>query len=305
MGRQRARRTSNRLSDLQRKFVYDRNGNRSVDASGTNDIALRCLVNKEPTFCISELNRYFPRYSKDNRFVRDQDGDGSDDYSYDTAGRLLKDSTGKRFRYDSMGNLVGLEIEEKNVTRRFEIIRDAWNRIVGMTDLDTRLANFYIRDEEGRVLAEFSNRPAPKSAGRLLHAVSDAAGVVRTLVTEEAVLESFPVPIDFSVCIDILPGCNPSDKSTRVADVLVLSDRFVLDAVMGRYTTPIFPSLDKPVITLTSTNLYQWNALSEIESFPKLFRRAETPLDYFFSPPKRYNGREYFEITDMSPKKRW
>lgn len=305
MGRQRSRRTSNRFTDLRRGLIYDRNGNRSVEASRTNDISRRCLVDKKPTFCTAELSRYFPRYSKDNRFVRDQDGDGLDDYSYDTAGRLLKDSAGRRFRYDPSGNLVGLEIEEKNVTRRFEIIRDAWGRIVGVTDVAARHTDFYVRDAEGKVLAEFSNRPNRKSGGGLLHAVSNAAGVVRAMITEGAVLESFPIPSDSSVCIDIFPGCDSSDMASRVVDILVLSDRFALDAVMERYTTPTLTSVGKPIVTPTNSNLYQRNVFSEIESFSNLFRQAETPLDYFFSPPKRYNGREYFDITDMSPKNRW
>lgn len=305
MGRQRSRINWNRFSDLRRSLVYDRNGNRAVEASRTNDIPRRCLVDKKPTFCPTELNTYFPRYSKDNRFIRDQDGDGLEDYSYDTAGRLLKDSIGRRFRYDPIGNLVGLEIEGKNTITRLEVIRDAWGRIVGITDVASRHTDFYVRDAEGKILAEFASGPKRQSGGGLLHAFSDAGGMVRAMITEDARLKPFPVSIDSSVCIDILPGCNPSDMSSRIADVLVLSDRFALDAVMGRYTTPILPNAEKPFVTLISKNLYQRNVFSEIESFPNLFRHAETPLDYFFSPPKRYNGREYFEIADTSPKNRW
>ena len=293
-GRLLSRRRADMFGELKRSFSYDQRGNRKTGEAGTNDIPRRCRDGEISVFCSTDRHRFFPNFSFDNRFMADQDGDGNPEFSYDAAGRLVDDSIGRRFNYDSSGRLSKVELPSHGAPGSLEIIRDAWGRVVGFHDTTQGITRYFLRNDKGDVVAELASEDKTISRNSLGHVLGNERDVARATFTADGVIHPTAIGYGHGICLDLLPECDSDDVTVRVDDMLVVSDDFVLDGVTGRYLSPAILHGRHPDVSLLPSNLYQrGNSLRSL-FLTGIFTKGVQSARLLLFPPQAVQYSQYF-----------
>jgi YD repeat-containing protein len=290
VGRMRSRRKSDGFGSLRRRWSYDLQGNRRAEIIGTDDIPTRCHDGADSVFCVPEIKRFFPTYLSNNRFVSDQNSDGSKDYIYDAGGRLLADSIGRRFAYDPMGRLERVDLPGPTSVQSIKVLRNAVGRVVGISDITSGVTTFFLRDVNGNLMAEMKNRPTGGLDSGILDAITAQDGSLRAILRQDGRLHRADHASTTSVCIEVLPGCESSSAWINTSDLLVISDDHTIDWVTARFTTPKIDPSVPPAVSIIPRNLYQTEMNVHRWILDGVMERGKSALDYFFSHPRRYNG---------------
>ena len=297
LGRMLSRKTIDAYGGFNRFFSYDDGGNRHTEEATTDDIPRRCTSGGAPIFCAEERHHFFPLFSSDNRITADQDGDGRNEYEYDAAGRMTLDSLGRRFTYDLEGRLS--EIWTDNT--RVNLLRDAFGKIVGVRDLHSGISNYFIRDQEGRLLAEFSTTDAPRKRVELSHAIIGAMNSMRARVPSDGSVIPTPNTSSIEICFELFPECAVDDVANRVLGVLVVSDENIFDGTTGRFLAPTFGFSNARLVSIVPINPYQRDGGSKKTYLNEFSVDRKSEAGYRIRSGKGYNEANIFRIRKDSP----
>lgn len=164
-------------------FNYDRFGNRRYDEIQTTTLPRNCLAGFVQTVCASDRKRLNPSLSNtDNKPVRDQDGDGVDDFRVDSSGNVLTDPTGLTFYYDSNHRQVQVEDRYRSLVSRYAY--DGLGRRIKKTTYVNNQPDettVFVYDAFSKVVAEYSDKVAPESSSRMNYLLTDQLGSVRAV----------------------------------------------------------------------------------------------------------------------------
>jgi hypothetical protein len=296
LGRMISRKAMDSYGVFQRFFSYDEGGNRHTEEA-TDDIPRNCSSGGAVIFCAVERHRFFPLISSDNRITADQDGDGRNEYEYDAAGRMTLDSLGRRFTYDLEGRLSGIWTDNSRVN----LLRDAFGKIVGVRDVHSGISNYFIRDQEGTLLAEFSTTDALRKREELSHAIIGAMNSMRALVLSNGSVIPTPNTSSTEFCFELFPECAVDDVAKRALGVLVISDENIFDGITGRFLAPEFGFLRVPRASIVPNNLYQRDGRSRKFSSHELSIKGKSESGYRIRSGKGYNEANFFRIRRDSP----